>query len=145
MDRGGPDTMTVQTIDALPDEVNIAAYAGDTFAVTVRFTTYSVPADAAYRAHIKVAPDGSAPDEEFGVEVLTDGCRLTLTAEQTEALSGGLPASTSGPAVGVTADVPQYVGVWDLEFSSVTDAVTRTLVRGDFSLLADVTDAPAVP
>ena len=135
-------------ITAVPESVDITCYAGDSFDLTVTFVSFVPPGDATYRAHVKTSL-GSAKDEEFLCTPAADGVKLHLTAAQTEALSNVAAAQAQAQPVGMVAaalaiedEDPQYVGYWDLEMTLPTDAAVRTLVRGDFSVVPDVTDVP---
>jgi hypothetical protein len=111
---------------AVPDVVDITAYAGDTLTIEiVDATGYSDGLD--WNAQIRADRTSSTIDATFTV---------------TPPVSPGLPAFlVLSAAVSRTliGSLTEYKGVWDCQVSDAGNDPVTTLVQGTFTLMTDVT------
>lgn len=139
------------SLDATPDTVDLAGYAGDTLTFTVTAPSALVDGKE-WLAQVRSAKDAAVVDATFTVlpPTVADGpATLTLSAADTARLCEGAPVVRVSRRRGRTLPTPllvqQYSGMWDVQISEPggLDPVI-TLAAGLITVDLDVSrsDAP---
>lgn len=128
-------------LDATPDVVDVAGYAGDTLTISVTVPTDYI-AGRVFTAQVRSTADAGVVDADFVITAPTvvDGAAfLVLPASETARLVQGAPlgrATLGGRTV--TGNV--YEGAWDVQLAPVGGGdPVKTLARGKLTVAGDVT------
>jgi hypothetical protein len=135
-----------ETIDTRPQEVDIAAYGGDTLTIQITAPT-SLVTGMDWNAQVRKDRNPSTPiDASFLITppVGSGPAAVVLSSVDTARLAGtGTIRRSTNPQTGATQQIQTYTGVWDCQISDPTNPdPVITLVQGTITLDADVTRLP---
>lgn len=134
-------------LDARPQTIECATYAGDTFTLAI-IAPAELVEGRVWLAQLRAAPDATAIDATWDVTPpVTPGgpAYITLPSAVTTALAQSAPITRSSRAA-AAPNVQRYQGVWDVQVSGPPAGAdpVKTLVRGTLTIDLDVSRVPAL-
>lgn len=128
-------------LDARPQSVDCAIYAGDTFTLEIIAPAELVDGRV-WLAQVRASPDATTVDATWVVTVPTTPggpAFITLPSATTTALAQSAPLMRSSRAA-ASPNVQRYQGVWDCQVSGPPAGAdpVKTLVKGTLTIDLDV-------
>lgn len=133
--------MADQSLSTVPQQVDVAAYVGDTLTIKV-IAPSTVVSGMTWDAQVRLepgAPDISAVFTIIPPTVANGPAYLELSSAQTSALFARHARAVRSTVAGRAVTNVVFSGVWDCQVSDNGTDPVRTLARGIITLEQDVT------